>query len=196
MRIFLEKNNCQGRPAAFLDRDGTINRNIRGEYIVSPNQFDFYKYSIPALRLMTEKGYQIIVLSNHSGIGRGYMSLETAKEINLGMAMKFRQEGIAISGIYICPHLPNEGCACRKPLIGMLNEAINDLSPDLHHSFIAGDSSGDLKLAKAAGLPGYLVLTGAGRYTAQKHSEAKKYGTLLALSKDIPDMSAESKDQT
>ena len=189
MRIFLEKNKFQGRPAAFLDRDGTINRNIRGEYIICPKQFELYRYSIQALRLLTEKGYQIIVLSNHSGIGRGYMSLETAKEINLGMATKFKQEGIAISGIYICPHLPDEGCGCRKPLAGMLKEAISDLNPDLKHSFIAGDSSGDLKLAESSGLPGYLVLTGAGRYTAQKHSEARKYGTLLTMAKDMPDMS-------
>lgn len=186
MRLFINAINNAGKPAAFLDRDGTINRNRRGEYITKPEQFELYDGTIDALRLITEKGYQIIVISNHSGIGRGYMSMETAKEINGILASRLIKAGIALSGIYICPHLPDEGCSCRKPKDGLLREAANELKANLGQSFIAGDSSGDLKLADAANLPGYLVLTGAGRHTAKKHLETGKFGTLLSLAKYLP----------
>lgn len=188
MRIFLNASSDlkEKRPAAFLDRDGTINRNRHGEYITRPDQFELYSCALPALRLISQKGYRIIVLSNHSGIGRGYMTQETAKEINLMLARQMEKAGIELSGIYICPHLPDAGCQCRKPKTGLMSEALQDINTDMEHSFIAGDSSGDMRLAAAAGLPGYLVLTGAGRLTAAKMPEAKKYGTLLSLAKALP----------
>lgn len=190
MRIFLNAGigGKEKKPAAFLDRDGTINRNRHGEYITRPDQFELYLYAIPALRMISQKGYRIIVLSNHSGIGRGYMTLETAKEINLMLARQMEQAGIKIAGIYVCPHLPDAGCVCRKPKTGLLYEAMQDFGTDMEHSFIAGDSSGDMRLAAESGLPGYLVLTGAGRITAEKMPSVKKYGTLLSLAKALPDV--------
>jgi len=125
-------------------------------------------------------------LSNHSGIGRGYMTERTAKDINFKMASQLKEAGIDLAGIYVCPHLPDAGCECRKPKTGLLDEALQDIKTDMKHSFIAGDSSGDMRLAAAAGLPGYLVLTGAGRHTASKMPEIRKFGTLLALAKAMP----------
>ena len=185
MRIFYRSGH-NGKPAAFLDRDGTLNRNRHGEYITKPEQFSLYSCTVKALKTLTDKGYQIIVLSNHSGIGRGYMTMETAKKINGMLAEQLIKAGVALSGIYICPHLPNAGCSCRKPADGLLKEALKDTGADLSRSFVAGDSSGDLKLAEAAGLPGFLVLTGAGLRTLKKHSGAKKFGTLLSLAKAMP----------
>ena len=185
MKIFHSRRN-NGRPAAFLDRDGTLNRNRHGEYVTRPDQFSLYSCTIQALKLLTDKGYQIIVLSNHSGIGRGYMTLETAKEINGMLAEQLIQAGVALSGIYICPHLPSAGCVCRKPSDGLLKEALKDTRADMSRSFVAGDSSGDLKLAEAAGIPGFLVLTGAGLRTLKKNSGVRKFGTLLSLAKAMP----------
>lgn len=185
MRLFLDKK-YSGKPAAFLDRDGTINQNRRGEYIVESKQFKLYKCTIKALQLLTQKGYQIVVLSNHSGIGRGYMTQNTAEKINKKMSDMLISAGIALSGIYICPHKPEASCTCRKPKDGLLKEAISDLNINLRHSFVAGDSAGDIKLAYGVNLPSFLVLTGAGLHTSKKFPEANKFGTLLSLAKAIP----------
>ena len=189
MRIFLGARYKTARPTAFLDRDGTINRNRHGEYITRPDQFELYDCTIPALKMIEEKGYQLVVLSNHSGIGRGYMSLETAIEINTKMTEQLKKAGVNIAGIYVCPHLPDAGCDCRKPKTGLLDEAISEIPADLKHSFVAGDSAGDIRLAAAANIPSYLVLTGAGRRTAAKFPEVRKYGTLLSLARSLPDVS-------
>lgn len=186
MRIYLNKNALiKHAPAAFLDRDGTINRNIKGKYINKPEQFDFYNGTFEALELLSKKGYNIVVLSNHSGIGRGYMTLETAEKINLKMVNMLARKNINLSGIYICPHLPDADCACRKPKDGLLKEALADMDIDTENSFVAGDSSGDLKLAENVKIPGYLVLTGAGTHTVKKYPNALKYKNLLSLAKQI-----------
>ncbi|OGS14907.1 MAG: hypothetical protein A2234_10815 [Elusimicrobia bacterium RIFOXYA2_FULL_58_8] len=181
-------------PAAFLDRDGTLNQNRHGAYITRPEQLKLYARVPAALKLLSKKGYRLIVITNQSGIARGYMTAAAAKAINLKLVKDLRGKGIKLDGIYFCPHAPADKCACRKPAPGLLKEAAADRPIDLRRSFVAGDKACDLRLARRAGLKGYLVLTGNGR---EAPAATRKHGfsDLLALARGVADRSARRKKE-
>lgn len=174
-------------PAAFLDRDGTLNRNRHGEYITRPEQLELYTRVPAALKLLAKKGYRLIVISNQSGIARGYMTAAASKAINLKLIKALRGHGVALDGIYFCPHAPADNCACRKPAPGLLKEAAADRPIDMRRSFVAGDKDCDLRLARGAGLKGYLVMTGGGR-AAGARSHRPGFRDLLSLAHAVPDV--------
>ncbi|MCX5791123.1 MAG: HAD family hydrolase [Elusimicrobia bacterium] len=187
MRAWLaRRRGPAGAPAAFLDRDGTLNRNTHGVYITRPEQLKLYARVPAALKLLAKKGYRLIVLSNQSGVGRGYMTLAAARAISLELVEQLRREGVELDAVYFCPHAPSEGCACRKPAPGLLEEALADRRLDLRRSFVAGDKASDLRLALRAGLKGYLVMTGAGKAAAAAGKHAA-FRDLLALARAVPD---------
>lgn len=173
-------------PTAFLDRDGTLNRNRAGTYITRPAQLKLYSAAAAALRLMARKGYRIVVLTNQSGVARGYMTLACSRAINGKLLRDLRREGAAIDAVYFCPHGPDEKCACRKPEPGLILEAVKDSPADLPRSFMAGDKKCDLDLARRAGIKGHLVLTGQWR-SAGRAAAKKGYRNLLALARALPD---------
>jgi histidinol-phosphate phosphatase family protein len=177
----------KGRPAptAFLDRDGTLNRDREGIYITRPSQLKIYAGAPAALKLIAAKGYRIVVITNQSGVGRGYMTLARSKAINLKLVRELRLAGAGVDAVYFCPHGPGENCACRKPAPGLIQEAVKDSPADMKRSFVAGDKGSDLLLAKKAGVKGFLVLTGQGKAAAGK---APAYKTLLALARSLPDL--------
>ncbi|MEI7528146.1 MAG: HAD family hydrolase [Elusimicrobiota bacterium] len=188
MRAWLARRRGPANaPAAFLDRDGTLNRNRHGVYITRPEQIKLYARVPAALRLLAKKGYRLIVLSNQSGIGRGYMTEAASLAINLKLVALLRGEGVALDAIYFCPHAPEARCACRKPAPGLLEEALADSRLDLRRSFVAGDKGSDLRLARRAGLKGYLVRTGAGKAAAAAEKHAA-FRDLLALARAVPDL--------
>lgn len=170
-------------PTAFLDRDGTINRDRAGVYITSPEQLKLYASAARAVKMLSQKGYRIVVLTNQSGVGRGYMTLAAARAINLKLVRDLRAAGAPVAAVYFCPHAPDAACACRKPRPGLLREAEMDLPADPKRSFVAGDKPSDLALARNAGLKGYLVLTGQGRAAG-----AAGCKDLLALARAVPDL--------
>lgn len=175
-------------PTAFLDRDGTINRDRAGSYITSPDQLKIYAGVPGALRLLARKGYRIVVLTNQSGVARGYMSLAAARAINIKLLRELRRAGAGVDAVYFCPHGPDDGCACRKPEPGLINEAGKDSPADLRRSFMAGDKRSDLELARRAGIKGYLVLTGQWR-SAGARAARKGFRSLAALARAVPDVS-------
>ncbi|MGD9641515.1 MAG: D-glycero-alpha-D-manno-heptose-1,7-bisphosphate 7-phosphatase [Elusimicrobiales bacterium] len=175
-------------PTAFLDRDGTLNRNRTGVYVTAPEQLILYASAARAVKLLSEKGYRIVVLTNQSAVGRGYMTLAESKAINLKLVRDLRAAGAPVAAVYFCPHAPDAACACRKPRPGLLLEAAKDLPADPERSFVAGDKPSDLALARNAGLKGYLVLTGEGRAAG-----AEGYKDLLALARAVPDFSKNNK---
>lgn len=175
-----------GSPAAFLDRDGTLNRNIPGEYITSPGQIELYARVPAALKLLSRKGYRLVIITNQSAIGRGYMTAETSRAINARLVSMLRREGVEIDAVYCCPHTPEARCGCRKPAAGLLREAARDLKLAVSASFVAGDKKCDMQLADNAGLKGYLVLTGGGRKAA---SRAAAYRDILSVAAAVPDLS-------
>ena len=96
--------------AIFVDRDGTINRDVH--YLNSPDQFTMYPGVGPGIRTLIKKGYKIIVITNQSGIGRGYFTEQQLLSIHEKMAEEFQQFGVALDGIYYCPHHPDDKCNC------------------------------------------------------------------------------------
>ncbi|MBI4350457.1 MAG: HAD family hydrolase [Elusimicrobia bacterium] len=176
-------------PTAFLDRDGTLNRDRAGTYITRPSQLKLYAGAAAALKLISAKGYRIVVLTNQSGVARGYMTLAASRAINLELVRGLRREGARIDAVYFCPHGPDGNCPCRKPSAGLIKEAAGDRPADMPRSFMAGDKDCDLLLARNAGLRGFLVLTGQGRSAS---AGAPAYRDLLALARALPDLAGKA----
>jgi histidinol-phosphate phosphatase family protein len=149
------------KPAVFLDRDGTL-LTERG-YLSDPAKIYFYPSVIPALRRLKKAGFRLIVVTNQSGVGRGYFSLATLGRINRRFLSLLRAKGVVLDGIYFCPHAPGAGCRCRKPKPYLLNRAAARWKIPLSASFVVGDQMTDVGLARAAGAQPVLVLTGSGR---------------------------------
>ena len=151
------------RPAVFLDRDGTIIHDRPGFYLTDPRKLRFYADAFKALRILACLGYRLIVITNQSGVGRGYMTLARSKAINMKLVTGLRARGIELDGVYFCPHLPDAGCACRKPGGGLIKEALKYHRIDLSRSIVIGDKAADMKLADSLGLASVLVKSGHGR---------------------------------
>lgn len=155
-------------PAIFLDRDGTI-LNEPG-YLSDVRKMIFYPGVFDALARLQGVGYKLVVITNQSGVGRGYFTLGALKKINQRFVRIMSAHSVRIDGIYFCPHLPQAGCVCRKPKPTLAQRAARDLNLDLKHSFMIGDQVRDMRLAKNIGVPGLLVLTGSGRRSRAKAS--------------------------
>lgn len=135
--------------AAFLDRDGTIARDVH--YCRRVEDFGILPRVTEAIRLLNRKGYRVAVITNQSGIARGYFSQETLSLIHQKMITVLEERGAHIDGVYVCPHHPDEGCECRKPKPTLLKRAANDLSIDLERSYMIGDDDKDVQAGIAAG---------------------------------------------
>ncbi len=146
------------RPAVFLDRDGTIIDELG--YLGDPDKVVLYPEVHDALISLNEAGYLLIVVTNQSGVARGYFTLEEALGVNSKMARMLADLGADIHGIYFCPHLPDAGCPCRKPAPGMVQKAETDFNVDLANSWIIGDMDKDVLLGSEAGIRPLLVNTG------------------------------------
>jgi len=156
------------RPAVFIDRDGTINEQMG--YINHISRFVLLPGSAEAIRLFNENGYLVVVVSNQSGVGRGYFPLELVNEVHDRMKTLLAGEGARVDGIFFCPHYPggklpeySVSCECRKPGTGLIKMACESFDIDLENSYVIGDRSTDVELARNAGARGILVKTGYGR---------------------------------
>ncbi|VAW36257.1 D-glycero-beta-D-manno-heptose-1,7-bisphosphate 7-phosphatase [hydrothermal vent metagenome] len=158
----------KSRPAVFLDRDGTINEQMG--YINHISRFHLLPSVAEAVRLLNERQVPVVVVTNQSGLARGYFPPELLDEVHEKMAGQLAQKGAHIDGLYICPHHPEakeeryrQECCCRKPKTGLLEQAAVEMNLDLKRSFMVGDRWSDLKCAIRAGATPILVLTGYGR---------------------------------
>lgn len=145
-----------------LDRDGVINRDS-DEFIKSPEEWEPLKGSLEAMARLSQAGYEIVVLTNQSGIGRKLLSADQLGQIHGRMIEHLRQLGGQVQTILFCPHHPDDGCECRKPKTGMYDELGSRLGINFTGVFSVGDSIRDLQAAKAAGATPILVKTGNGR---------------------------------
>jgi D-glycero-D-manno-heptose 1,7-bisphosphate phosphatase len=150
------------KTAAFLDRDGVINRD-RPDYVKSWDEFEFLPGVLEAFRVLASQPLTIVVVSNQSCIGRGLVSRETVDGIHARMTEAVRKSGGRIDAVYYCPHRPDEDCPCRKPRPGLILKAARELDIDLAASWLIGDDPKDLEAARAAGVRPVLVRTGHGR---------------------------------
>lgn len=148
------------RPAVFLDRDGTINRDPG--YLSDPEEFELFSQAGEGMRILSENGFALVVVSNQSGVGRGLIEPVQLDEIHERMREKLREVGVELAGIYYCPHHPAERCSCRKPSPRLVRDAAGELGLDLGASYFVGDQSSDIETGKGAGLRTVLVATGEG----------------------------------
>lgn len=136
--------------AVFLDRDNTINRDV--PYCRSPEEFELLPHVPEAIYLLNEAGFKVVVITNQSGIGRGYFTREDLRRVHVKMCNElWKQGGASVDGIYFCPHHPDIGCRCRKPGTLMLERAAHTLGLDVLDSFVVGDSLSDIQMGQAAG---------------------------------------------
>jgi D-glycero-D-manno-heptose 1,7-bisphosphate phosphatase len=152
--------------AIFLDRDGVINED--NGYVSVVDDFEFIEGVIEALKKLKEKGYLLVIITNQSGIARGYFSEQQFNTLTEWMDWSLADRGVDLDGIYYCPHHAKHGigeykidCDCRKPKAGMINEAVKELDIDLSQSILIGDKLSDIQAGIAAGINNnYLVRTG------------------------------------
>jgi len=145
----------------FLDRDGTLNPDPG--YIKSPDQFELFPGVAEALGRLKRAGARLILVTNQSGIARGLLSRQNLEAIHRKLAHLLGQAGVTLDGIYFCPHHPDDGCGCRKPNPGMIDQAVRELGVDLKRSYVIGDHLRDIELAKRVGARSVLVSTGVTR---------------------------------
>ena len=156
------------RPAVFLDRDGTLCEEVG--YLNHVSRFRMFPFAAVALRRLNDSGYAVIVVSNQSGVARGYFPESLVQQVNQIMAQQLFEAGAKVDAVYYCPHASSENCVCRKPKTGMLEQAVREHCIDLQRSFVVGDRHGDIRLAHNAGASGVLVRTGYGEGEIAWHS--------------------------
>jgi len=136
----LSKKPPQFKKAVFLDRDGVINKKpARGEYVKNWKEFEFLSGAIKALKILCQKGFEIYIITNQAGIGRGFMSEQDLKIIHQELEKELEKQDVKISGIYYCPHEMRENCGCRKPKPGLFFQAAKEHNLDLKKVIFIGD---------------------------------------------------------
>lgn len=148
----------------FIDRDGVINKDPGGwtkySYVTKWEDFIFLPNSIEALKKLNSAGYNIVVISNQAGVGKGYYSEETLKDINKMMLKEVEKAGAKITKTYYCIHRNEDNCNCRKPKTGLFEEAKKDFSFDTANTFFIGDGKTDIEAGDKVGLKTILLLSG------------------------------------
>lgn len=151
------------RPFVFCDRDGTL---LHDEgYTHKVEDYRALPGAHEALALLQEAGFGIAIVTNQSGIGRGYFSEADLARYHAALLRDFAAHGAKIDGIYYCPHAPDADCGCRKPNTGLIERTCAEHDVNLATSWVVGDGPGDLGLARQAGCGSVLVLTGVGEAT-------------------------------
>ncbi len=157
----------------FLDRDGNI--NVEKEYLHKVEDFEFIEGAKDAIKTFNRLGYLVVVVTNQSGVARGYYNEESVKALHEYLGDEIQKIGGEIHGFYYCPHHPTEGredynldCQCRKPKSGMFLEAKKDLNIDFSESIMVGDKISDVKAGINLGMRSILVKTGHGKQEIKK----------------------------
>lgn len=141
--------------AVFVDRDGTINVDVH--YLDDPDKFDMYPGVGEGIKKLKDKGFKIIVITNQSGIARGYFTEKQLSDIHETMKKEFQKFYVVLDGIYYCPHHPDDNCNCRKPRTGLFQKAIKEHDIDVTKSYMLGDKILDVCAGKKNGARAVLV---------------------------------------
>lgn len=144
----------------FLDRDGTIAEEVG--YLNHASRFRMFPFAACAIRRLNEAGLAVVVVTNQSGVARGYFPEALVQEVHERMRLGLNLAGARLDGIYYCPHGSAEGCRCRKPRTGMIEQAEREHQLDLPRSFVVGDRFIDMEMGFRAGCKTILVRTGYG----------------------------------
>jgi len=154
------RTEAMPRPAIFLDRDGTLIEERH--YLAAPSQVALLPHVAEALARFAQAGYALVIVTNQSGIGRGYFTEAQLSDVHRHLVSLLAASGVRLDGIYHCPHAPGQACDCRKPLPGLIDRAAAELGLDVARSFVIGDKPADVSLAVRVGARPVLVRTGYG----------------------------------
>lgn len=149
---------------AILDRDGVINYDSSA-FVKSPDEWIALPGSLEAIARLNQAGWRVVVATNQSGLARGYFDMDTLNAMHAKMRQQLAAVGGHIDAIFICPHGPDDNCACRKPLSGLFIDIARRFDLNLSHCVSVGDSLRDLQAAQQVGCHTALVLTGNGSKT-------------------------------
>jgi D-glycero-D-manno-heptose 1,7-bisphosphate phosphatase len=173
------------RPAVFIDRDGTINEQMG--YINHPSRFVILPGVPEAVGLLNRNNYLVIIISNQSGVARGYFPIALVHKVHDLLKAELKEKGGTVDGIYFCPHHPQGivpeyrlDCNCRKPKTGLVVQARKSFDIDMSKSFVVGDRYLDIELANQLNVKGILVKTGYGRGEIEHILPGKQKPTYIA----------------
>ncbi len=166
-RNFETRRDERKTVTVFLDRDGTLNKDVG--YVNSWERMAFYPGSVAAIKALNQYGIKVVLVTNQSGIARGMMTEAEVQNIHWNLEKSLDRRGVHVDGIYYCPHHPEAGnsvytrrCHCRKPEPGLIEKASQEHGIDPRRSYVVGDKCIDMMLARRVGAKGVLVLTGYG----------------------------------
>lgn len=175
----------------FLDRDGTV--CVDKDYLDDYRKFEFFPFSVHALKMMKEKGFKLAVITNQSGVARGRFTIEEAVRQQEYFLRYFMEKGVEIEDYCFCPHYPGGSirefaveCECRKPAPGLIMQITEGRDIDWHDSYVVGDKLIDVELARSLGMRGVLVRTGYG--AAQEANAGKDipvFDDIMAFAKSL-----------
>ncbi len=148
--VHLRRKPPKMSPAIFLDRDGTINKEIG--YLSDPEDFEFLPNALTGMKKFRDMGYRLVIVTNQGGIGLGYFTKNDFYRVNKKMLTEVSRAGILIDKIYFCPHSLAEDCPCRKPKTALVMRAKEELNIDLKNSFFIGDSPWDIETGRNSGM--------------------------------------------
>ncbi len=149
------------KKAIFLDRDGTIIEEV--DFLSKADEAVLFPFTIEALRLLSKAGFVFFVTTNQSGVARGYFGASAIAAIHAKIQGDLNKAGLSIESFHYCPHFPDDGCRCRKPSTGMIEEAIKNFDVDLGNSWTIGDKKLDIGMGFNAATKTALVCTGYGK---------------------------------
>lgn len=168
--------------AAFLDRDGTI--VVDKHYLADPDGLELLPNALEGLQQLKMLDARLVVVTNQSGVGRGYFPAETVERLHERLRELLADSGVALDGIYVCPHAPDDGCACRKPGTELFDRAAEELGLDLAASFVLGDKDADVEAGRRIGATPILI-------TPERAVDGLHAPDLLAASRLIRSLRAE-----
>jgi D,D-heptose 1,7-bisphosphate phosphatase len=154
------------KKAVFLDRDGTICEDVN--YLSNSDDLKIFPFAAEAVRLLNENNFLAILITNQSGIARGFFDENVLSEIHEKLVSELAEQNAKLDAIYFCPHNSEDNCDCRKPKTGMIEQAAKDFSIDLKNSWMVGDKAIDVETGFNAGTKSALVLTGYGQKEIEK----------------------------
>lgn len=170
--------------ALFLDRDGVV--VIERDYLRDPDQVELMPGAAETMKSAADAGYLVIGVSNQSGLGRGRFSLDDFARVMVRLDELLAEQGIGFDGFYYCPHAPHDGCACRKPATGLLDEAAESCRWDSGRSWVVGDKGSDVALGRNGGMGSVLVRTGYGAVQEGVVTRLWEQDPLVLVAADLP----------
>ncbi len=176
-----------GQGLVVLDRDGVINRES-AEFIKTADEWLPLPGSLEAIAALTRSGFVVVVATNQSGVGRGFITRTALREINNRMNRDIEQAGGRLAGIFMCLHRPEENCSCRKPRPGLLHQIEARFGCSLRDRPVVGDSARDIEAAHAVGARAILVRTGNGTETEHRFdgdNSVEVYDDLAAVARSL-----------